>query len=162
MLLDLLVEASSAYRSTVQVYWVSLLRALVLCAWWGVLRVGELVPKTPSTALYLELLDAAGAPTWMARDVQQLVQLAQSKQPEPRQQQQQRNAAGPPEQQPAGSDRSDSDGSDSGAESEGQACSKQHPEEEDEVDVDTLLAQAAAEVCVACRHELWHCRHVAD
>jgi hypothetical protein len=88
----------------------------------------------------------------MARDVQQLVQLAQSKQPEHRQQQQQRSTAVPPEQ-PAGSDRSDDEGSDSGAESDGQAGGKQQPDE-DEVDVDTLLAQAAAEVCVACKHEL--------
>ena len=37
-----------------------------------------LKPKNFSDALYVELLDASGAPTWMARDVQDLVNLTKA------------------------------------------------------------------------------------
>jgi hypothetical protein len=110
-------------------------------------RAGALVPKTPSTALYLELLDAAGAPTWMARDVQQLVQVAKSRQPGQQQQhstqvatEQQRQQQ---QQQGAGA-VSDSGGDSDGEQSEGGQETK--AQQEDDVDVDTLLAMAAAEV----------------
>ena len=38
------------------------------------------MPKTSSPALYLDLLDASGAPTWVASDTQQLVHQARSRQ----------------------------------------------------------------------------------
>jgi len=41
-------------------------------------RSGPLVPKTPSQALYVELLDGHGAPTWMSRDVNDLVDLVRN------------------------------------------------------------------------------------
>lgn len=119
-----------------------------------VARAGALVPKSPSTALYLELLDAAGAPTWMARDVQQLVQLAASGQP------QQQHSAAPAaaakqqsqqqQQASSGVDGRDSDGEDSADSGEGDDAEGGKPRQagnlEDDVDVDTLLAMAAAEV----------------
>jgi hypothetical protein len=112
-------------------------------------RAGTLTPKTPSPALYLELLDSLGAPTWMARDVQQLVQLAKAR--EPAQQLQQRPATAADEQrQPQGASDalSDSDGSGSDAEgSGGEEGEGGQQQQSDDVDVDTLLAMAAAEVC---------------
>lgn len=109
------------------------------------------MPKTPSPALYLELLDSLGAPTWMARDVQQLVQLAKAR--EPAQQLQQRAGSAAPEQrqpQAAASDAlSDSDGSKSEGEgSDGEEGEGGQQRQSDETDVDTLLAMAAAEVCL--------------
>lgn len=38
------------------------------------------MPKAASPAVYLDLLDATGVPTWAAHDVQQHVQLAKSRQ----------------------------------------------------------------------------------
>lgn len=110
-------------------------------------RAGPLVPKTPSSALYLELLDASGAPTWMARDVQQLVQLAQSKQQVQVHQpgstqtgegQQQQQASG------SGSDAESVDGD--GVLSGDEGANQPEQSHNDDVDVDTLLAMAAAEV----------------
>lgn len=115
-------------------------------------RAGALVPKSPSTALYVELLDAAGAPTWMARDVQQLVQLAASGQP------QQQHSAAPvaaakqqsQQQASSGADGRESDGEDSADSGEGDDAEEGKPRQagkvDDDVDVDSLLAMAAAEV----------------
>lgn len=110
------------------------------------LRAGALVPKTPSTALYLELLDASGAPTWMARDVQQLVQLASG---QPAQQKLSSTLAADQQQQSEDVSDSESERDGEGQHNEGeggQEKAQQGQKEEDEVDVDTLLAMAAAEV----------------
>jgi hypothetical protein len=140
-------------------------------------RQGALMPKHLSAAQYVELLDAAGMPTWTARDVQQLV--ARSC----KQQQQQGGGAIPPAgthaaaaaagspgcgapRQPgagagaasaaaapaaAGAVQDAPDGSDgSGEAAQGDTSSGSGTDgDEDDVDVDALLAMAAAEVC-AC------------
>lgn len=125
-------------------------------------RAGALVPKTPSAALYLELLDAAGAPTWMARDVQQLVRLAKADQPAQQQPPQRPDSVAAEQRHPAaagaprGDSNSDSDADEAsdGSDEEGK---QQQTGAEDDVDVDTLLAMAAAEVgvgllgCVPCQ-----------
>lgn len=108
------------------------------------------MPKTPSSALYLELLDASGAPTWMARDVQQLVQLAQSKQQAQPHHPGSTQAGEGQQQQPQQASGSGSDSesvADGGRVLSGDEGANQ-PEQShnDDVDVDTLLAMAAAEV----------------
>lgn len=110
------------------------------------------MPKTLSAALYLELLDETGSPTWKARDVQQLVQLAKARQ-QGGQHMPATSASRAAEQQ-ASSSVSESESSDGEFAANGHEEGNQrhkNSSNEEEVDVDTLLAMAAAEVgCLEC------------
>ncbi|KAF8064591.1 hypothetical protein HT031_003392 [Scenedesmus sp. PABB004] len=131
-------------------------------------KAGVLVPKHPSQALHVELLDASGAPTWASRDVRALVDTFRAQQ-HLRQQQaraQRRPAAAEAARQQApgarerggsgalvpsggsglgaaaGADGAGGDDGGSGPEDE----AAEEDDESEDVDVDELLARAAAEV----------------
>jgi hypothetical protein len=124
-------------------------------------RSGVLVPKHVCPALHVELLDASGAPTWMCRDVQALIDACRKPQQKQQSSQQQGSSiqqaersggsgsarAGSPadgfsrapqRQSVQQADDEDDEGSDASSNAEGEL--------NEELGVDELLEKAAAEV----------------